>query len=104
MINTIKKWLGITSVDYAQLVRNGALILDVRSKGEYTNGHIQGSVNIAVDQLRGCLDRIPNKHQVVITCCASGMRSSLAKRILSTNGYQVVYNGGSWFNLKQKIK
>ena len=52
MINTIKKILGIgAKVDYAQLVKEGAIILDVRSKGEYAGGHIKGSINISVDQV-----------------------------------------------------
>lgn len=103
MIEAIKKLLGIKSVDYAQLVREGATILDVRSKGEYASGHIKGSVNIAVDQLNNNLHRLPDKQKPVITCCASGMRSGIAKRMLVSNGYQTVHNGGSWMNLQIKI-
>ena len=50
MINALKKMFGIgPKVDYASLVKQGAVILDVRSKGEYQNGHIKGSINISVD-------------------------------------------------------
>ena len=42
MIETLKRLLGFgPSVDYSQLVKNGAIILDVRSKGEYAGGHIK---------------------------------------------------------------
>jgi len=52
MIETLKKIFGLgPSADYAQLVKEGAIILDVRTKGEYASGHISGSVNISVDQL-----------------------------------------------------
>ncbi len=104
MIETLKKLLGFgPSVDYSQLVKNGAIILDVRSKGEYAGGHIKGSINISVDQLGNNLSRLKNKEQAIITCCASGMRSSSAKSILKSNGYTQVHNGGSWYSLQQKI-
>lgn len=104
MIETLKKLLGFgPSVDYAQLVKSGAIILDVRSKGEYAGGHIKGSINISVDQLSKNLNRFKNKDQAIITCCASGMRSSSAKSILKSNGYTQVHNGGSWYGLQQKI-
>ena len=52
MINTLKKLFGFgPSVNYAELVKNGATILDVRSRGEYACGHIKGSINISVDTL-----------------------------------------------------
>ena len=94
MIETLKKLFGIgPSVDYSQLVKNGAIILDVRSKGEYAGGHINGSINISVDQLSKNLSRLKNKDQPIITCCASGSRSSSAKNILKSNGYMQVHNG-----------
>ena len=104
MIETLKKILGIgPSADYAQLVKEGAIILDVRTKGEYASGHISGSVNISVDQLSANLHRLPNKQVPIITCCVSGMRSASAKSILKANGYARVYNGGSWGRLQSKI-
>lgn len=104
MIDSIKKALGFgPSVNYSQLIKDGAIILDVRTKGEYASGHIEGSINIAVDQLRDKLNQLGDKQKPVITCCASGMRSASAKNFLETNGYQQVYNGGSWVGLRSKI-
>ena len=104
MMETLKKILGIgPSVDYAQLVKDGAFILDVRTKGEYVRGHIKGSINISVDQLKANLNQLPAKQEPIITCCASGMRSGSAKGILESSGYTNVHNGGSWMNLQQKI-
>ncbi|MBS1490235.1 MAG: rhodanese-like domain-containing protein [Bacteroidetes bacterium] len=104
MIETIKKALGMSpSADYAQLVKEGAVILDVRTKGEYAGGHIKNSVNISVDQLQNNLHRLTDKNKAIITCCASGMRSGSAKRILESNGYTQVHNGGSWSGLQHKI-
>jgi len=91
-------------VNYAELVKQGAIILDVRNKDEYAGGHIKDSINISVDQLCNNLSHIKDKTKPIITCCASGMRSASAKSILKSNGYTQVYNGGGWSNLHNKIR
>jgi rhodanese-related sulfurtransferase len=104
MINTIKQLFGFgPKIDFAQLVKEGALILDVRSKTEYAGGHIKGSVNISVDTLSKNLTYLKDKNQAIITCCASGMRSASAKNILKSNGFTKVLNGGGWSSLQKKI-
>lgn len=104
MINTLKKIFGFgPRVNYSELVKEGALILDVRSKGEFAGGHIKGAVNISVDTLRNNLPKLKDKNQPIITCCASGMRSASAKSILQSNGFTQVYNGGGWSSLQNKI-
>jgi len=104
MLKSIKKLLGFgPGVNYAELVKNGAVIVDVRTPGEYAGGHIRGSLNIPVDQLKNKLSQIKNKEKAVITCCASGMRSATAKMILQSSGYREVYNGGAWYSLQNKI-
>jgi len=90
-------------VNYAELVQQGAIILDVRSKGEFMGGHIKGAVNISVDTLRNNLGKLKDKNKPIITCCASGMRSASAKSILMANGYTQVHNGGGWYSLQSKI-
>ena len=102
MIETLKSLFGFgPKVDYAALVKQGAVVLDVRTKDEYTNGHIRGSVNIPVDQLNNNTSRFSDKNKVIITCCASGNRSGMAKRILASKGYTQVYNGG-WLDESTK--
>lgn len=104
MLNTIKKIFGFGStVDYGELVKNGAVILDVRSKGEFAGGHIDGAINIPVDVLKNSLTQLKDKNKTIITCCASGMRSASAKSILKTHGYTDVHNGGGWSSLKNKL-
>lgn len=98
MLNTIKKIFGMETVDISQVIKDGAVILDVRSKGEYAGGHVKGSVNIPVNVLQGQLLKL-DKNKPIITCCASGMRSATAKSILQSNGFTQVYNGGSWTNV-----
>lgn len=105
MINIIKQLFGLgLKVDYAKLVKQGAIILDVRSKGEYAGGHIKGSINISADQLSNNISKLKDKNKPIITCCASGMRSASAKSILKSNGYTQVHNGGGWRSLQNKIK
>lgn len=103
MLNTLKNFLGLgPKVNYGELVKDGATILDVRTKGEYASGNIPGSVNIPVDVLNSKLKSL-KKEKPVITCCASGMRSAAAKRILKANGFAEVHNGGAWVNLLHKL-
>lgn len=103
MFETIKNLFGSEKTDYAQLIKDGAIILDVRSKGEYAGGHIRGSINIPVDQLDSNLHRLKDKNKAIITCCASGARSASAKNILKSNGFTEVHNGGGWMSLQNKI-
>ena len=103
MLDSIKSLLGFgPEVDYSGMVKEGAIILDVRSKGEYANGHVKGSINISLDTLGANLGKF-NKTKPIITCCASGNRSGLAKNILLANGFKEVYNGGAWNSLQNKI-
>jgi phage shock protein E len=103
MLNFIKKIFGKDDTDYKTLVSQGAIIVDVRSVGEFNGGHIAGAINIPVDTLAKNLGKLKDKNQVIITCCASGMRSGAAKSLLESNGYTNVYNGGGWAGLRSKI-
>ncbi|MDR2232654.1 MAG: rhodanese-like domain-containing protein [Tannerella sp.] len=83
------------AVDLKTLISNGALLLDVRSKGEFAGGHASGSKNIPLDELTGKLSKL-DKSKPIVAVCASGMRSGTAVNILKNNGFTEVYNGGSW--------
>lgn len=103
MINILKKIFGIgPKVDYADLVKQGAVILDVRSPGEYKQGHIKGSINAPLNDLSRHITKL-KKDATIITCCASGMRSASAKSILKSSGFAQVHNGGGWSSLQNKI-
>ena len=105
MIQKLKNLLGIgPKVNLGELIAQGALILDVRTRGEYSSGHIKGSVNVPLDQLSGYLKKIKSKDQPIITCCASGMRSASAKSFLKGQGFRNVHNAGPWFTLNKYSK
>ena len=102
MFDFIKKLFGGKSVNYKELVKNGAQIVDVRTPAEYKGGHIRNAKNIPLQNLQRDMKKLDMK-KPVITCCASGMRSSSARSILKQQGFEV-YNGGGWNSLQNKLK
>ncbi len=86
--------LGGPNVDLGQKIKEGAVIVDVRSADEYRSGHVKGSINIPLDRIQDQLKKI-DKSKPVITCCRSGARSGMAADMLKRHGYDV-YNGGPW--------
>ena len=101
MLDFIKKLFGGKSVDYKELVRNGAQIIDVRTPAEFSNGSIRNSRNIPLQELAAEIKKLDVK-KPIITCCASGMRSASAKIIFEQNGFEA-YNGGNWKSLENKL-
>ena len=71
------------------LIEQNAVVIDVRSSDEYATGHIEGSINIPVDNIGSITYE---KDTVIILYCASGMRSSNAAETLVDMGYTNVYN------------
>lgn len=84
--------------DLASLPHDGSVtLLDTRTVGEYRRGHIDGFVNIPVDELRERLDEIETGKPVYVIC-QSGLRSYIACRILAGNGFDCYnFSGGFRF-------
>jgi rhodanese-related sulfurtransferase len=102
MIQLLKKLFGRNPVNYKELVKKGALVIDVRTASEYKAGHVPGSKNYPLDSLKGKVAELKKLNKPVITVCRSGARSGMAKRILGSAGIEA-YNGGPWITLKNKI-
>jgi len=83
--------------DLKEMLDKGALLIDVRSRGEFAGGHAKGSKNIPLNELVNSLQQL-DKEQNIVVVCASGMRSSQAVSFLKQNGFTNCYNGGSWSN------
>lgn len=82
-------------------IKQGALVLDVRTPGEYQSGHYTKAVNIPVQELQARLAEVGNdKKRPVVVYCASGMRSAQAARILTAAGFTDVTNAGGLRNLQ----
>lgn len=97
----LKRLFGCQSVDLKALKEQGAVILDVRTPGEFKSGHIKGAVNVPLQVLDQQLAKL-DKNKTIITCCASGMRSGSAKSLLQSKGF-IVHNGGGWQSLQRKL-
>lgn len=82
------------------LLRDGALVIDVRSPEEFASGHAAGSLNYPLQSLPEKV-RDLDRDKPIILCCASGARSGSAVGILKQAGFKSVTNGGSWRNLDQ---
>jgi len=74
--------------DIEALLEQGGFLLDVRTAGEFERAHIQGAVNIPIDELRDKLQELPHD-RLILAYCLTGVRSYLACRILMQNGFQV---------------
>ncbi len=72
----------------------GAMLLDVRNPDEYALGHIPGSVNLPLSEIRTAEDRIPNPDTPLFVYCLSGARSSRAIAELQGMGYTDLHNLG----------
>lgn len=77
--------------DIANINTNEAVLLDVRTKEEYSMGHIPNSINIPVDNLREQLNTLPREKPIYVYC-AVGLRGYLACQILKGNGYKNIFN------------
>lgn len=98
--NIVKQWY---YEDVDKLPHDGSVtLLDTRTKGEYAGSHIDGFVNIPVDELRERLDEL-DKTKTVYIICQSGLRSYIASRILTGNGFNT-YNFAGGFRLYDAIR
>lgn len=78
----------------------GAIILDVRTKMEWDEGHSEGAKHIVLATVPLNLEEIKSWNKPVIAVCKSGGRSHQATQFLNQNGLDAI-NGGPWQNVDQ---
>lgn len=67
------------------------VVLDVRSVGEYSHGHIAGAINVSHDTVKENLSQLSQyKDSTVVVYCRSGRRAGIAEHILAENGFSDV--------------
>ena len=97
VIFMMKKSGQISAKDALEKLKAGALVIDVRSAGEFSSGHLAKAINIPLDEIETALPkRVKDKNQVLLLHCASGMRSGMAKSKLNGMGYMNAFNLGSY--------
>ena len=94
-LTSIKNKLFGPPIDYKELIKNGAVIVDVRSPQEFKSGHAKKSKNIPLPKLKTKIKTLKDKE--VILVCKSGGRAGMAKSILKKEGV-IAHNLGPWQN------
>ncbi len=84
----------ISGAEARELVQKGAILVDVRSPAEFAGGHIDGAVNIPIQQLNSRLSELGESSGEIVVYCESGGRSAAAKRLLEANGFEHVHDLG----------
>lgn len=93
LFSNLKDKIFGASVDYHALVKNGAVIIDVRSPQEFKSGHAPKSKNIPLPELKNKVNSLKGKD--VLLVCRSGARAGMAKSILKNESISA-YNLGAW--------
>lgn len=76
-------------------INAGALVVDVRTAGEFAGGHLDGALNIPYEETGRIAAAIStNRAAPVVVYCRTGRRSGIAQRALGALGYTNVVNGG----------
>jgi phage shock protein E len=78
---------------YKELIKNGAVVIDVRTNEEFDAGHLQGSLNIPIKALKKKAGELKGKEVVLV--CKSGVRAATAKGILNSQRI-TAHNAGPW--------
>jgi rhodanese-related sulfurtransferase len=96
---------GLISVKKARAqLKSGALVIDVRSAGEFVAGHLPSAVNLPVNELETSVTRrVKDKEQVLLVHCQSGIRSGIAKKKLRAMGYAKTFNLGTYARASQIV-
>lgn len=98
---TISKAGQISARDATGYLKAGAPVIDVRSASEFNSGHLTNAINIPLGEITTAVPRRwPDKHQVLLLHCASGMRSGMAQKKLNSLGYTNAFNLGSYGRAK----
>jgi phage shock protein E len=84
-------------------LKEGAVVIDVRTVEEFEGGHVSGSKNIVLNSIPGKVAEIKKMNKKVIAVCRSGARSGQATSFLKQQGIDVI-NGGPWQNVDKFVK
>lgn len=87
----------ISSKDAEEYLKNGAMVIDVRSPGEFESGHLMQAQNMPLDRIEMLASSmVRDKNKSLLLHCSTGVRSGMAKKKLESLGFKSVYNLGSY--------
>jgi phage shock protein E len=98
-IQLIEKMKTIKSL----IQEEGATVIDVRSSWEFVDGHVDGALNIPLDEIPSRLLEIQSLKQPLVVYCRSGNRSGMAQSFLFQAGLKEVYNGGGLGDMRIQL-
>jgi phage shock protein E len=82
-------------------IKQGALILDVRTPQEFAGGAYPGAKNIPVQELQARLNEVGPTNHAIVVYCAAGIRAGKAKKILMDAGFKDVTNAGGLSDIQK---
>lgn len=85
-----------------EMIKNGATIVDVRTRNEFQGGHVAGAKNIPLQEVPSKISEFKKMKNGIVLCCASGNRSGQATDFLNSNGVECV-NGGGWMQVNALV-
>ena len=93
------------NADIPGLIKDGAVVIDTRTVGEFSQGHVDGALNIPYNAIVAKIwAHTEDKSRQIIVYCHSGARSAAAKRSLISEGYTNVINGGSLHRMRNQLR
>lgn len=91
-----------SSAQIKEMIQNGAVIVDVRTPGEFAGGNVAGSVNFPLQNIAEKVDELKALGKPIVLCCASGNRSGQATAYLKAQGVECE-NGGGWMQVNALV-
>ena len=89
----VKRTGQISETVASEYLKQGAVVIDVRSPAEFSGGHLPQAINMPLPEIETLVPRrVSDRNQVLLLHCQSGTRSGVAKRKLAELGYNRVYN------------
>ena len=100
----LKRTSEISTAEALEQLKKGAVVVDVRSPGEYNAEHLPGTINLPLDVIETAVpQRVPDKSRVLLLHCQSGVRSAMALRKLRAMGYTNAFNLGSLARAREVV-
>ena len=103
MLSTVQIQAGEVMVNGTKM---DAVVIDVRTVGEFAAGHIEGAINVPVEQIETGILSVKGlkKDSQILVYCRSGRRSAYAKGVLEKMGYKKINDGGGMEALARNFK